>query len=116
MIDNPFTYFFGATPFHPAVAEAQPMVTAPGLASSVRHVPYSNLNILDLGGKTERRYAVKIQVEPEDVATIEAALGTTDTLTVAGVVWPSATLIKLDGHTMTPRGEYHHYDAEWVVG
>jgi hypothetical protein len=113
---NPFTYAFGATAFHPAVSDAQPLVTAPALANSVRHVPYSGLNILDLGGRLERRYASKIQVAPGDVAAIELALGTTDTLTVAGVEWPSATLVKLDGHAMTPRGEYHQYNAEWVVG
>jgi hypothetical protein len=115
-MDNPFTYAFGALTFHPAAVEAQPMVGAPGLASSVRHVPYSDLQILDLGGRTERRYAAKIRVVPGDVETIEAMLGATFSLTVAGVLWPSATLIKLDGHTMTPRGEFHQYDAEWIVG
>jgi hypothetical protein len=115
-MSNPYTYAFGATAFHPVAAEFQPLVTAPGLASSVRHVPYSALNVLDLGGKTERRFATKIRVAPGDVAAIELALGATDALTVAGVAWPSATLVKLDGHAMTPRGEWHLYDAEWVVG
>jgi hypothetical protein len=111
-----FTYAFGDIDFHPVAVEFQPMVSAPGLASSVRHVPYSNLNILDSGGKLERRFATRIRVAPGDIGIIEAALDTTDTLTVAGVTWPSATLLKLDGHTMTPGGEWHFYDAEWVVG
>jgi hypothetical protein len=115
-MSNPFTYSFGAIAFHPLAQDWMPLVSPPKLAYSVRHIPYSDFQVLDQGGKTERRYKHAVLVAGGDVGAWEAMLGTTDVLTVAGVEWPSATLVDLGEHTMTPYGDRHQYQPEWVVG
>lgn len=112
----PAYYQFSTLVLHPRAADEQPMVSAPETILSERHVPYSDLNILDIGGKSFRRWAVKLRVAPDDITALEALLLVSAELTVAGVTWPRATLTSLTNHTMTPMAEWHQYDATWVVG
>lgn len=109
-------YEFAGFAFRPRASDGQPMVSASGLLSSERHVPYSNFTVLDLGGRTPRRFATSIRLDPDQVIAFEGLIGTTGPLTVAGIEWSSATLLAMDNHTMTPGGEYHFYDASWILG
>lgn len=110
-------YSFGAIPFGPRVSDSVPMVSPGEMQQGIRHVPYSNYNILDLGGVTDRRYAAQIRVAPANVAAMETAYtnGASLPLIVNGVTYPAATMTKLTGHTMTPLGQWHFYDAEWSL-
>lgn len=109
-------YEFDGIHFGAVAQEQQPVVSPPESLYSVRHIPYSNRVVLDLGGKGARYYRSRIRVAPFNVAFIEAALHTTASLTVAAAVYPSATLTKLENKAQTPRGEYYFYDAEFLIG
>jgi hypothetical protein len=110
------TYSFNGVPFGPRSEEKQPKVSAPTPYSGLRHVPYSNFDVLDKGGKGSRTYAAEIKLLPENVAAFEDMLLEDGPLVVWGATWPTATLIELEGHGATPRGEYEWYNAKWVVG
>lgn len=108
-------YSFAGIPFGPRVSDSVPMITPGELQQTERHVPYSNYNIVHLGGVTSRRYAAQIRLIPANVAAFEALLGSSHPIVVCDINYPAATLLKLGNHTMTPLGEYHFYDAEWTL-
>jgi hypothetical protein len=120
-------YQFGEVEFGMKQVDLVPAVNAPTPNITERHVPYSNTTILDSGGFGPRRWAATIRLEAEDAPAIQNLLLETLPLTVAGQVWPNATLIKLDNHQITPLqrspadlpdfvAQYHFFDAEWVIG
>jgi hypothetical protein len=120
-------YQFGTVEFGAKQTDLVPAVNAPTPNITERHVPYSNTTILDSGGFGPRRWAITIRLVPENASAMQNLLLATLPLTVAGQVWPNATLIKLDNHQITPRQrsaedlpafvpQYHFFDAEWVIG
>lgn len=114
-MSNPFTYAFGTTSFHPVAQDQQPMVEPGKQFYEVRHIPYSTLNVVDNGGVGERRYKTRVRVTPDKVAEWEALKGSTAPLTVGGTYYPTAFMADLSNHTMTPHGEFHEYDCDWIV-
>jgi len=123
----PFAYEFVGLKFGPRVQDLVPQVIPPEVISGERHVPYSNITVLDLGGRGPRRFKSSIRVASIDRVAFEDLVGSTGTLYVATIPWPQSTLMKLDNHTMTPLGQHtdtdfvldgqwHFYDAEWTIG
>jgi hypothetical protein len=109
-------YEFDGQPFALRIqAETVPQVEAPESVVSERHVVYSDLTVLDVGGSGPRRFRCTVRLAPSEVVAFEGKRLRTGPLTVAGVTWASATLLRLTNHQMTPKGEYHFYDAEWVL-
>lgn len=110
-------YSFGGVDFGPTPSEHQLLVGPAENFFSLRHVIYSNANVLDLGGVGANVYGpIDIRVDPDDEATLRTKLHTTASLTVADVVYPSATLVQLTGRSQTPRGEWFYFTAQWVIG
>jgi hypothetical protein len=121
-------YEFRGTPFAPRLTgDTVPAMGPPLPVFSERHVPYSQVNILDMGGFGARRWAANIRLVPENVDTMMNKLMSTGDLIVQGETWANATLVKLDNHQVTPRArsgvtapdwepDYHFFDAEWVIG
>lgn len=112
-------YQFGALAFTPKQSDFVSGVEPGEMQYGERHVPYSNINIIDLGGKTSRRWKATIRVAPTDVVAWESAQGQTAELWVMGTQWHSATLVKMGNHQRTPLEAgpiWHFYDAEWVMG
>jgi len=108
-------YSFMTIPFGPRAEDLIPRPDPPETVYGIRHVPYSDTNILDIGGKGPRRFKTDIRLLPENVAAFENTLLETGPLVLNEVTWTTATLVSLTGHTMTPRGEYHFFSAEWIV-
>lgn len=123
----PQAYEFVGVKFGPRITDLVPQVDPPEVVSGERHVPYSSITVLDIGGRGPRRFKASIRVAAVDRVAFEELIGTTGTLYVANIPWPQATLMKLGSHTMTPRGrtteagflldgESHFYEAEWTIG
>lgn len=115
----PAYYQFKSLVFGPRISGEVPSVDPAELVSGERHVPYSNLNIIDLGGRGPRRFKCTIRIPPEDFSAWDNALGSAGDLYVAGTLWTPATLMKLGGHVRTPLDAapvWHFMEAEWVIG
>jgi hypothetical protein len=115
----PAYYQFKTLVFGPRISGEVPAVDPAELISGERHIPYSNLTVIDLGGRGPRRFKCTIRVTESDLVAWEDALGTTGDLYVAGQLWPLATLMKLGGHNRTPLDAapvWHFMEAEWVIG
>lgn len=110
-------YQFAYVPFSPRAADKMPLPSPGELNTSLRHVPYSDANVLDIGGRGPRMYAAEIRVDPFYGADIENQLGLTDTLILMGSNFGQATLTKLTGKGIDPvQQKWLWYDAEWVIG
>jgi hypothetical protein len=110
-------YEFGGVPFGPQAEEFQPIASRGDNQFSIRHIPHSNANVLDLGGRLPSYFGpVNIRVDPLDAVSLEALSQATDDLTVAGISYPSATLVNLTNKRLTPRGEWVYYTAHWIIG
>lgn len=112
-------YQFGSLPFLPRQSDNVPAVDPGDLIFGERHVPYSDINIIDIGGRAPRRYKCTIRVNPDQVTAWEASQGVTASLWVMDQEYTSATLVKLTNHQRTPLNVepvYHFYDAEWAIG
>ena len=118
-------YEFQGIPWGPMISDYVPRPSVPAPFVSERHVPYSNITVVDFGGFGPRRLACRIRVGYQDRASFEATITTTGPLVLTGVSWSLATLIKLENHQVTPlpvvaelptfEGMYHTYDAEWII-
>jgi hypothetical protein len=109
-------YEFGGVEFKPRAAEQLPLVSPGESFTSLRHVPYSNYNVLDLGGVGPDTYASEVRIANSAVGSFVALLQQRATLYVAGVNKGQATLIKLSGKTADPHLTYTWITAEWVLG
>lgn len=110
-------YEFGGIVIKPRFEEFMPQVFPAENLYSLRHIPYSDANVLDLGGKGVRKYGpIDIRIDPDDASALEALSQQTDELIVAGITYPTAILISLTNKRMTPRNEWIYYTAEWVIG
>ena len=110
-------YEFDSLEFKPRVSEAQPLVTPGESFYSLRHIPYSNANVLHLGGIGAYTYGpIEIRLEPSQVAAFVSKIHTTHELIVAGVEYANATLIQLTNKVTDPHGTYVWFTAMWVIG
>jgi hypothetical protein len=108
-------YFWGGVPFGPAVQDSVSMPDPGELLQGERHVPYSTFNVIDLGGTTTPRYRAAILLLPQYAGRFMASLGQTSALVIDGTTYETAVLLGLTGHTMTPRREFHMFQAEWAL-
>jgi hypothetical protein len=111
----PRTYQFSGVPFSPRAGDLIPQLEQGALQFSARHVPYSSFNVIDLGGLAERRFKAQIRLTPANAPVFVGLLGTTGEIVINGTSFLGGTLVSLSNHTVTPRLEWHFYDAEWVV-
>jgi hypothetical protein len=110
-------YEFGSLEFKPRVSESQPLVSPGEVNYSLRHIPYSNANVLHIGGRNADTYGpIEIRLTPAQVAGFLAKLEDTDELIVAGVTYPSATLVQLNNKVTDPHGTHVWFTALWVIG
>ncbi len=111
-------YVFGAIDFHPKAADQQPLVGPGESFTSLRHIPYSNYNVLDLGGIGPSLYGpIQVSVAPADATAFVALLQTRAALRINGVDMGQATLIDLKEQTTDPRGiAGRWFSAAWALG
>jgi hypothetical protein len=110
-------YNFAGVSFGPFIQDWVPR-TNRTMNVSLRHIPYSDVNILDLGGRNPNTFSAVVIVEDADHVAFQALLGVTASLMLNGNTHPSATLTKLESHEMTPLDNgtrKHRYQAEWVL-
>lgn len=109
-------YSFDGILFGPKVDGLLPQPNAPESVVTERHIPYSDATVIEFGGKGPRRYTINIRLLPENVTAFEDRLQQEGVLVLNGESWGTATLMSLTNHTMSPREEYHFYDATWIIG
>lgn len=109
-------YSFDGIPFGPRSEGLQPQVQPGPSIYTERHIPYSTATVLEMAGTGPRKYAAPIRLPPEDVVAFEERIQAEGVLVVNGVNWGTATLVSLANHVITPRDEWHFYDAEWIIG
>lgn len=109
-------YSFDGLAFGPIASGLVPRISPGDLQYTERHVPYSQLNVVDEGGSLASRYTTQIRILGANVAAWEAKRGASGPLVVDGAAPIDALLVRLGNHQMSPRREYHLYDAEWVIG
>lgn len=111
-------YVFGAVDFHPRAADQQPLVSPGESFTSLRHIPYSNYNVLDMGGLGPSLYGpIQVEVAVADAAAFVALLQTRAALRINGVDMGQATLTALTDQTTDPRGQAGRwYQASWILG
>lgn len=109
------SYGFGRVSFGPMISDWVPQVDPGELFSSERHVPYSDYNVIDVGGRGPKKWKARVRIRPDDVQWIEPLLGKTAALTVNGVTYAKALMTALSNHQVSPLGEWHAYDAEFTI-
>jgi hypothetical protein len=84
--------------------------------STVHHVPYSDVNVLDYGGKGEKRLTATVRVGYAYISAFTTTwLGQTYALVVNSVSLGSALLIKAQNVRYDPGLHYALIDVEWVL-
>lgn len=110
-------YAFAGVPFGPHIQDWIPRPSR-SVNYSLRHVPYSDINILDLGGRNPKTFETTVIVEEDDANAFINLLGVTASLKINGNTHPSCTLTELANHQMTPRDDgtrKHRFDAKWIL-
>lgn len=110
-----FYYEFDFIEFAPLIPDGLIPIPSGAMNSGLRHVPYSDSDILDLGGRSARHYSARIRTTIAGYVSMDAALGETATLILGGISYTNATLIRLENTRQTPGGEWCLSDAEWVL-
>lgn len=110
-----FYYEFGAIEFSTLIPDGMIPIPSGEVNYGLRHIPYSDTDVLDLGGRSARHYSARIRCTIANYVAIENQVGTTTTLILGGIEYDSATLVKLNNVAQTPRGEYVEADAEFVL-
>lgn len=109
-------YEFGGVEFKPRYAELQPMLTTGESHTAQRHIPYSNYDVLDLGGVSPSRYGpIEVRIDPSDLATLQSYLQTIKPLFLAGVEY-TGILVGFSNVALSTHGEFYWATLEWVVG
>lgn len=108
-------YQFDNAPFAPLIPDGMIPIPSGEYNYGLRHIPWSDSDVLDLGGRSARHYSARIRCTVANYVAMDNLLGTTATLTLGGIEYDSATLVKLNNVAQTPRGEYVEADAEFVL-
>lgn len=97
------------------VATPDGMVPHPSrvLNYSVEHRPYSNIDIVDIGGYGSRTVAWPLIIEAANIGSMEARLGETGTLTETSMS-ETATLVQLSNIRKNFDGTHYWADSLWI--
>ena len=72
---------------------------------TVQHIPYGNVNYIDIGGLLPMQYDVTFKfASNSDYTAMQALVGTQGTLTYNGTAYLNALLFALGRQTTTPSG------------
>lgn len=86
------------------------------LVRSVEHVPFSDIDIDESGGRGQQTLRVPVRIAFSALASWRALLGTVATLVIDGTGYGSMRLAALSNIRRTPRSEYVLADAEFGGG
>lgn len=114
------SYVFGDIDFHPRADNAQPVLQPGEGLFSIRHIPFSTADILDLGGVSSAQHygPIEVRIDAADVAAFEAlyAAQASAAIKINNVDYSRGTLVQLTNKTITPHGDTVWYQAHWVIG
>lgn len=101
--------------FAPLIPDGMIQIPEATYNATERHVPWGDVNVLDLGGRNSRHYRKRIRMTVANFVSIDAAVGQVADLILGGITYTDAALISLTNIQQTPRGEYVEADADWVL-
>lgn len=106
---------FNGIAFGIITSDFRPLPFSQTLFQNPWHVPYSDINGVDLGGKSELRLTATIRVVYGVLTSYRAWLGQTYVLIVDDVNYGPATLLKVENIRYDPHAVYALFDAEFVI-
>lgn len=81
---------------------------------SVEHRPYSNTDVIDIGGMSARDLRLPLIILAANLGSMESRLGETGTLTESSFT-ETATLLELSNIISNYEGTHFWADAYWIL-
>lgn len=108
-------YEWQGNEFAPLIPDGMIPIPEGAYNSTERHVPWGDVNVLDLGGRSSGHFRARIRMLIAAFVSMYAEVGQVADLILGGITYSDAALINLTNVRMTPGGEYVLADADWAL-
>jgi hypothetical protein len=109
-----FTTATGTGTFQVATPDGRIPDQQKALNYSIEHIPYSNVDVLDMGGFSAPLIKWPLIVLAANIAGLVARLGETGTLTETSFS-TTATLLSVENRIKNYDGTHYWCDALWII-